>query len=313
MTSFAGTRSIAVTTALTLASLALFAACDRAGLSPTDTGPPELVGSVLPGGGTPDGDGAAGFEEFELCKYGTAATFDFDVFDRNSSTTTTGQVTLQDGDCVVIAEIGGLGADVTVTEQVPAGFLLDHVDVTTLTGSVASPVSSTQSVSGPTVTEFISGSNGGGLRGILAEYYNVPAPVLEGRMTGGGSFFAGNVRFTHGFELHCDPADLPNNLEINWRGSSNAFHLTSLTSAVCTDDPAISPLPPAAPFDTYMGVGTGTLNGVPGAVITFTFTDAGEGGSSDVADISIVPPGGGTPIVASNTLQQGNHQAHPDN
>ena len=67
-----------------------------------------------------------------------------------------------------------------------------------------------------------------------------------------------------------------------------------------------------APSDPN-NIWVGTLNGVPGATITFTFTDAGEGGSADLADISIVPPGGGPPIVASSTLRSGNQQAHPDN
>ena len=287
-----------------LSTVTILAACDSS--SPvTDLDGLTLSAAVLPGGGTFDGNRTAEFEEFEVCKDGTTATFDFSVFDRKTSVTTPGQVTLNDGECAIIALFGGLGADVSVTEQIPTGFLLDHVDVTTKTTAG----SSTQTVLGPTVTGFVAGK-GGGLQGVLAEFVNLPAPAVDGRMTGGGSFFDSG-RFTHGFELHCDASHLPNNLEINW--ANNAFHLTSLTSATCTDDPALNPLPRAAPFDTYMGVGVGTLNGVPGAVITFTFTDDGEPGTGDLADISIVPPGGGTPITASNLLRFGNHQAHPDN
>jgi hypothetical protein len=131
-----------------------------------------------------------------------------------------------------------------------------------------------------------------------------------GRMTGGGSVFTSEgQRVTHGFELHCDEEVGPNNLEVNWGG--NHFHLEILTSATCSDDPSIEPPPPAAPFDTYVGEGTGRCNGVPGATITFTFTDAGEPGTEDTATIDITCSQGGG-ISVSNNLNKGNHQAHSD-
>jgi hypothetical protein len=149
-----------------------------------------------------------------------------------------------------------------------------------------------------------------------ANLFSIPAtPCGVGqstteRMTGGGSVIdpAGNptTRVTHGFELYCDVTKGPNNLEVNW-GNGNNFHLTSLTSATCTDDPSITPNPPAAGFDTYHGTGTGTLNGVAGATIDFTFTDAGEPGTSDHATIII---NGGATLSVSGNLQNGNQQAH---
>ena len=79
-----------------------------------------------------------------------------------------------------------------------------------------------------------------------------------GRMTGGGSVFGTNsFRTTHGFELHCDKNNLPNRLQINWGGGVGAFHLLTLTSAFCFDDPTIGPYPPAAEFDTFVGTGIG--------------------------------------------------------
>ena len=127
-------------------------------------------------------------------------------------------------------------------------------------------------------------------------------------MTGGGSVFTEGQRYTHGFELHCDTSP-PNNLEINWGG--NRFHLLDLASAACSDDPAISEAPPVAGFDTFVGRGTGRLNGEEGASIRFEFTDAGEPGKGvDLAEFTITPPGGGTPIVVSGRLEKGNHQAH---
>lgn len=115
-------------------------------------------------------------------------------------------------------------------------------------------------------------------------------------------FFTGN-----GFELHCDLNDLPNTLEVNW--PDNRFHLTELTSVVCTDDPALHPLPRKAGFDTYTASGVGLWNGQPGATIDFVFTDDGEPGRKDHATMTITPPGG-SPVTVSGFLRKGNHQAH---
>lgn len=141
-----------------------------------------------------------------------------------------------------------------------------------------------------------------------------------GRMTGGGSFFCsdlatGQQRVTHGFELHCKTDDQaapaePNNLEINFSGGDN-FHLTTLTKALCTDTAAIQQ-PPAAPFDTFEGAGTGTFNGQP-ASITFTFTDGGEPGTKDTGLIVITLEGSTTPVLncdPASPLTFGNQQAH---
>ena len=63
-----------------------------------------------------------------------------------------------------------------------------------------------------------------------------------GRMTGGGSVFTvDGVRVTRGFERHCDLRE-PNNIEVNWPG--NRFHMTELTAAVCTNNPAVDQTPP---------------------------------------------------------------------
>jgi hypothetical protein len=131
-----------------------------------------------------------------------------------------------------------------------------------------------------------------------------------GRMTGGGSVDnSNNKRITHGFTLQCDVANGPNNLEVNW-GNGNNFHLTSLTSAYCVDDSSINSNPPAASFNTYIGAGTGKLNGVSDATIAFTFTDAGEPGKNDQATMTIVDSSGNTVLTVSGVLHNGNHQAH---
>jgi hypothetical protein len=143
-----------------------------------------------------------------------------------------------------------------------------------------------------------------------------PTPI-PGRMTGGGSIQCGDFgRVTHGFELHCiaDGVIEPNNLEINWGGGNN-FHLTTLTTSVCSDSPVIQQ-PPSAPFDTMEGTGTGTFNNEPGATIQFILIDAGEpGGGADMARYFIRDASGNVVLDCPLQVldQGGNHQAHEQN
>jgi hypothetical protein len=148
---------------------------------------------------------------------------------------------------------------------------------------------------------------------------------LDGRMTGGGSFFCGGVRITHGFTLHCKEGEGPNRLEINFSGG-NHFHLTELTDVNCLDNPALDPGQPAVRFDTLVASGVGTYNQEP-AEIRLAFTDAGEPGGTvgayphDVAAFSITLVGENKPVITCGKtqtdppsgppLRQGNHQAHP--
>jgi phosphatidylserine decarboxylase len=161
-----------------------------------------------------------------------------------------------------------------------------------------------------------------------------------GRFTGGGSIFLPTgtdqrtgLRITHGFELHCNKDIPPNNLEINWAGEAtrqSQFHLESLTTAGCTDDPTFEPKPPkSTTFDTYGGpvlgqfaVGTGRYNGTSGYIINFQLTDAGEPGTGDRACYLITSPTGTVVLGQQNSsgqfiavpicglLQRGNHQSH---
>ncbi len=146
------------------------------------------------------------------------------------------------------------------------------------------------------------------------ECFGVLPSVTQGRMTGGGSIIdtsgIPNTRVTHGFELQCDVTKTPNNLQINW-GNGSKFNLDNLTSAFCVNDPTVSPNPPAAGFNTYVGTGIGSFNGVAGYKAHWTFTDAGEPGTNDHAKI-VITNGTGTTIVldVSGNLQKGNQQAH---
>ena len=158
--------------AAALAGVAALAACEASN-DPAGVNPSGMAYSVLPNW---PANGQADVEEFELCKQGSSATFDYSVFDRSTSTTTTGSLSLNDGECRVIALFGGVGADVTVTEtSAQSGYMFDRVDVTRV-GVNAGSYSQTT----PGVTEFISGTNGGGLRGALAVYYNVAEPPPPG-------------------------------------------------------------------------------------------------------------------------------------
>ena len=128
------------------------------------------------------------------------------------------------------------------------------------------------------------------------------------RMTGGGTLKAQATH--HGFQLHCKivPGQ-PNRLQVNW-GKGNKFHLEELTSADCSDDPAISEGKPAAGKDTYTGAGSGRYNGVSGATAEWTFSDAGEPGKKDKATIVVRDAGNNVVLNVTGTLTSGNHQAH---
>ena len=117
------------------------------------------------------------------------------------------------------------------------------------------------------------------------------------------------TRVTHGFELHCNVKETPNNLEVNW-GKGNKFHLEKLTYASCVDDPKIEPNLPAAGFDTYKGKGIGRFNGKAGATVEWVFTDAGEPGKNDTARITIIDAGGNVVLAVAGYLEKGNHQTH---
>lgn len=266
-------------------------------------------------------------EEFEVCKTGGPAAYTYSRTNKTvtPNTTTNHTTSLTDGECQVIAYADHQGERISITEVVPAGYSLDSVRVTVRTGSpYPGNTFTTFLVPGPTYLDSIAGSGSGGvLRGVLVHYFNsliVVPPSAFGRMTGGGAqITAGNVRVSRGFTLHCDIL-LSNNLEINWPGSGNGpnsqnnFHITRpLRSAQCILDPAYQQPPPAAPFNTFIGVADGTLNGVPGAYVRFTFIDAGEPGRNDKASFQVFDHNGVKVLdVPLSNLNHGNIQAHYD-
>ena len=138
--------------------------------------------------------------------------------------------------------------------------------------------------------------------------------IALGRFTGGGGQVVtiGQIYITRGFTLHCDIL-LSNNLEINWPG--NKWHTDKPFTAVqCLDDPTINPNPPAAPVDTYIGDGAGSLNGVGGARARIILKDSGEiGGVNDFAAIQVWNANGVLVLdLPLSPLTNGNIQAHFD-
>ena len=107
--------------------------------------------------------------EFEVCKYGSAADFTYTI---NGGPTQ--NLSLADGGCAVIAETIVLGPGnitVSITETADATIVLDSIVPTTNiifdpAGTRGAPITGTATFSGTF----------NGDRGILAEFYNSPAP-----------------------------------------------------------------------------------------------------------------------------------------
>ncbi len=113
--------------------------------------------------------------KFKLCKDGTTATFDFSVNGGAAS-----QVTLADDQCQTIHTFSGQPFDeVSVTENVPAGFVLDSIIfkhfVSPTQGSP--PVPTTDKITG---TNTISDAPVGLESGAVAVFYNSPIGGGEG-------------------------------------------------------------------------------------------------------------------------------------
>ena len=119
-------------------------------------------------------------------------------------------------------------------------------------------------------------------------------------------------KLTHGFELHCDAASGPNNLEINWLQSQ--FHLEQLVTAECVDDGSTNEPPPSADtktnghgptLDVYYGVGYGRYNGECGAKAEWVMDDNGEPGKADQIIALQITSAGGLKVLSINPSQLG--------
>lgn len=150
----------------------------------------------------------------------------------------------------------------------------------------------------------------------------VASPVVPfecGRMTGGGNRPEVGSITRYGFELHCGTSVLPNSLEVAfiYQGQEVNFHLDTLTSVTCTDEPGVDPGSPDADFDTMVGTGTGHFTGgfagcttLDSATIQFRLVDGGEGpGSQDFVEFHI-QCGSVSLLDAAGMPFGGNVQAH---
>jgi hypothetical protein len=137
-------------------------------------------------------------------------------------------------------------------------------------------------------------------------------------MTGGGQI--GKNLASHGMMLHCGSGTKPNNLEVNSHGKDGVdFHMDDQDSAhyiaSCFRDPAVTALgsphgsgagqPNKDQFNTICGSGVGSIDGVAGTSVYFKFTDAGEPGKQDTAQILIPGPGSTVMIMQSGSVENG--------
>lgn len=153
----------------TLAAGLIWTACDQAPVAPEANAPNS--GSIAFGFGP---DGTPGLEEFEVCKVGTAANFDWEI----NGVPQTG-FSLNDGECTVIHQVGGDGATVMVRERTEdfTNEQLDQVmvevlDATGVTGPFAGANPWTDIIGG--------GGVANGPRGVTVTFHNSFIPVGGG-------------------------------------------------------------------------------------------------------------------------------------
>ncbi len=244
--------------------------------------------------------GVLGAHNLQICKDSDAVNpvtglFHFDV-SRNFSTSLDVAV----GTCSAV--ITNLGFDpIIITEAGVADVILESI---VFDASGSTPVSFNVNLNKNSVTLVLPAND----TPVIVRFTNGSIPP-GGRWTGGGSINPTTQRVTHGFELHCSVNALPNNLEVNWPEATHVrFHLDALTSVTCGTQSGSCNANGSVPFIT--GTGTGRFDGVSGATIAFTFTDAGEPGVNDFASYVINDAGGTNQLTASGCLEFGNQQFH---
>ncbi len=138
------------------------------------------------------------------------------------------------------------------------------------------------------------------------DWPGLEVPPGELHMTGGGGIpHVGGIA-SHGFTIHCDDGKDNHHLQINW--ASGSFHLEEVDWVQCWDDPGISGGQPDPGFDTLEMAGWGRLDGIADTAIYLVFTDDGEPGTTDTAEVLL--DDGWQPVWLAGVLEDGNHQAH---
>jgi hypothetical protein len=168
----------------------------------------ETSNPTAPAGGSPflATTGVPDSGEFEICKFGTAATFDYSVDGGAVSS-----VSLADGACAVLASTAALGPGtftVTVTEVADPAIVLDSIvpTINTIrdpTGVRGAPITGTS-----TYAQAFNGD-----RGVLVEFYNSPVPPPPGGCT-----------YTQGFwKNHTDVWPAPYSPSATFYGSGKTW------------------------------------------------------------------------------------------
>jgi hypothetical protein len=186
--------------ALITAAGLVWTACEQGPVTAPD-GSEATDGPAIAASTSPIPNGVIGAEEYEVCKFGPTATFDYTVtaVDPRLSDDS-GQFTLNDGECYVIGIWGGLGVTVDVLERVDlftGNEQLDRIDLTTAdySADMNNPTIVTTTITGTNVVpqQAVFGNDGGGPNGVLVEFYN-------SRPTGGEGCTPGYWKQPHHFD-----------------------------------------------------------------------------------------------------------------
>lgn len=226
-------RSTQVLTTSVVGLAALLAACadapTMAPLAPAAPSSPVMAVSI----GDQATFGTVATERFRVCKVGSSASFSYAIDYVDGTLDEAGTFDLSDGQCAEVAQKGGTGANVSVTEtSAQTGFILDHVDVTTASGAAcASFTTSTTTSAGPTASGLISGTAGGSIpcRGILATFYNVAEPPPPPPPPAGCTLTIGYWKTHAGFTGN--NADVVTQYLPIWLGTSGGAASTQVSTA----------------------------------------------------------------------------------
>lgn len=181
-----------------IGAILALAACGDGAPTASLKSPGSAMFGVIPSGNPPafSTPGQVDLEFLEICKQypagvtGPSVTFDIDV---TGGTTQSFEVTLAGGQCREVWVNGGGAADnVTVTEQVPAGFAASYVKTTRVQGG--SPVTGA-SVASNVATATIGGP---GIPGALIVFTNTP--LSPPPSTGNKGCTPGYWKQTHHFD-----------------------------------------------------------------------------------------------------------------
>jgi len=146
-------------------------------------------------------------------------------------------------------------------------------------------------------------------KGLWKKHFgDLPAPkpqpdATRRQMTGSAKIRGPQGRTDIQLRLFCDPLRSPQRLVVRW-GGDRSFELDLVLESECEEEPT--------PMHSHSGAGIGRLDGVPGAVATWTFQDLGEPGSEDHVELAIADQEGALLLELDTAIDGANLQAHED-